>query len=87
MKSVKTGRNIFKIEVTNISPHGIWLYYQSKEYFMPFDEYPWFKNQKVEDIFNVKIYHENHLHWPSLDIDIELKSLIEPERYPLKYAG
>jgi hypothetical protein len=52
---------------------------------LPFDEYPWFKNQKIEDIFNVKLYHEGHLHWPALDIDVEIDSLVEPEKYPLKY--
>lgn len=28
---------------------------------------------------------ESHLHWPDLDVDLELDSLSDLERYPLVY--
>jgi len=43
-----------KTEVTNISSHGIWLFYEKKEYFLPFSEFPWLKDAKVQHILNVE---------------------------------
>ncbi|WP_420886735.1 DUF2442 domain-containing protein [Candidatus Kuenenia stuttgartensis] len=28
---------------------------------------------------------DSHLHWPDLDIDLEIDSLENPEKYPLVY--
>jgi len=49
------------------------------------EEYPWFKNSKIAEIQNVELNHGNQLHWPDLDVDLELESLEDPEKYPLKY--
>ena len=73
-------------EVSNISAHGFWLLIGEREYFLPFDVHPWFREAKVSQILNVDLLHGQHLHWPDLDIDIELNSLIEPEKYPLIYT-
>ena len=85
MKSLKLGKSISKIEVQDILKHGIWLYVQDKEYFLPYENYPWFRNERVSDIYNVRLIHTNHLYWPNLDIDIELESLKNLEQYPLVY--
>lgn len=85
MRSQKAGRNIFDAEIQNVSPNGIWLYVLDKEYFLPYDEYPWFKNAKVSEIYDLELLRGHHLHWPKLDIDLELESLGEPENYPLIY--
>jgi len=85
MKSVKLGKNISVVEVQQISPQGIWLYACEKEYFLPYQDYPWFKEAKVSDIYNVEILNGGHLHWPTLDVDLELEALEEPEKYPLIY--
>jgi len=85
MKSQTLGKNISEVEVQNISSHGIWLYAVGKEYFLPFNNYPWFKNAKINDIYDVELLHEHHLHWPALDVDLELESLETPEKYPLTY--
>lgn len=34
----------------NISNHGIWLYVKGTEYFLPFEDFPWFKEVKVGEI-------------------------------------
>jgi hypothetical protein len=79
------GKNILKVEITNISAHGVWLLAKQREYFLPFDIYPGFKDAKITDVLNVKIEHGEYLFWPSLGIDLELESIENPEKYPLRY--
>ncbi len=83
MKSSKPGMST-SIRVENITPWGIWLFMKEKEYFLDFDEYPSFKEQRVNDIQNVQLIHDDHLYWPELDIDLELDNFENPEKYPLK---
>lgn len=85
MRSQALGKNISEVEVQGISSNGIWLYVMETEYFLPFDEYPWFKKAKLADIYNVEFLSGCHLQWPALDIDLELDSLERPEEYPLVY--
>ena len=73
------------IEVSGISPHGLWLYVKGKEYFLSYIEYPWFENARVKDIHNVLLQHDSHLNWPDLDVDLALSSLQNPDNYPLLY--
>lgn len=46
---------------------------------------PWFKEAKLAAIYNLKLLHGTHLHWPDLDVDLELDSLQQPGKYPLVY--
>lgn len=85
MKSKKPGSATSEVEVTHISSHGIWLLVCDKEYFLPFLEYPWFKSAPVGSIMNVALLRSVHLHWPDLDVDLELSALEHPDRYPLIY--
>jgi hypothetical protein len=85
MKSTKLGKNTSLVEVSNISAHGFWLYVAGKEVFVPFDENPWFKDARVGQILNVELHYGHHLHWPDLDVDLELESLTDPKKYPLVY--
>jgi len=87
MKSGKAGKTISDVEVTNISQHGIWLFVRETEYFLPFDEYPWFKDAKVGDIMEVALLNDHHIRWGSLDIDLDVESLVDPEKYPLIYKN
>jgi len=86
-KLKKLGRNISpKAEVQNISNKGIWVLVNEKEFFMPFKEFPWFLKATINQIYNLEFFHDKHLHWPELDIDVDLESLKYPESYPLKYS-
>ncbi len=87
MKSSRTGKSISKTkaEVANISANGLWLLIEKQEYFLPYNKFPWFKNAKVAEILNLKYMHGCHLHWPDLDVDLELDSLKFLEKYPLVY--
>lgn len=52
---------------------------------MAYSDYPWFKDATLGAIYNLKLLHGSHLHWPDLDVDLELESLQQPEKYPLVY--
>lgn len=83
MSSVPLGTSISAAEVTNISRHGVWLLVDDCEFFMPFDEFPWFKNAPVDSVLRLERPRENHLHWPALDVDLTIDSIEHPEKYPL----
>ena len=85
MKFGSIGTDTSPSEVTDISPFGIWLLHRGKEYFLSFENFPWFKNAPVSQIFSVVEEDEDHLRWPVLDIDLSLKSIRNPEDYPLVY--
>jgi len=70
-------------EVTNISKHGFWLLVDGRELFLPFSEFPWFKQATVEAILHLERPAPRHLHWPDLDVDLSIDSIEHPERYPL----
>ncbi|MDQ7823641.1 MAG: DUF2442 domain-containing protein [Candidatus Eremiobacteraeota bacterium] len=87
MKSGKAGNHTSQIEVLNISQFGFWLSLDGDEHFLPFDKFPWFREARISDIINVELLHHSHLYWPSLDIDLELESIVHPEKYPLVYRA
>ena len=83
MKSRQLGTNTLDVEVTNISQHGIWMLCRDQELFLSFEDFPWFKDAPVAKILNVEEPVHNHFHWPDLDIDLGLKTIEHPARYPL----
>jgi hypothetical protein len=76
-----------EVEVLNISKHGFWLMIHSREYYLPFDDFPWFRNATIGEILAVELLRPAHLYWPALDVDLHLDSLQHPEQYPLIYAS
>ena len=77
------GISISHSEVTNIGSAGFWLLVDDREYFVPFADYPVFKQATVEQIFGVQRLSPSQFHWPALDADVELDALEHPEHYPL----
>jgi hypothetical protein len=55
----------------------------AKEYFLPFEKFPWFKQARISQLSNVRLYHGAHLYWPDLDVDLSLNIIEHPERYRL----
>ena len=78
-----SGRSTSQAEVTNVSPHGFWLFVGERELFVSFKEFPWFREASVREIANVQLPSPHHLYWPDLDIDLAVESLEHPEKYPL----
>ena len=85
MTSSPHGTNTSDVEVVQVDRHGLWIHVLGTEYFLPYDEYPWFRNAKVCDVLDVCLLHEHHLHWPALDVDLSVESLAHPEDFPLKF--
>jgi hypothetical protein len=83
MKLSKPGKPI-SVSVENITPFGIWLFAKRKEYFLSYQDYPYFKEQVLRAIQNVQLLHGYHLYWPELDVDLELDNLENPKKYPLQ---
>jgi len=83
MKSLKNGKNI-SVSVENVTSFGIWMLVKDKEYFLDYDNYPYFKNKSINSIKNVELLHSFHIYWPELDVDLDVDSLENPEKYPLK---
>ena len=82
MKSAEPGQSTSP-EVTNVSPHGFWLFVGERELFVPFKEFPWFREASVRQIANVRLPSAHHLYWPDLDIDLAVESIEHPEKFPL----
>jgi hypothetical protein len=87
MNFEQPGIDTFRSEVTSIGAHGFWLLVGNKEYFVAFADYPAFREASVAEIFHVHQLGPNQLHWPTLDIDIELGALEEPDSYPLTWRN
>ena len=83
MKSAAPGPSTSPAEVTNVSPHGFWLFVGERELFVSFKEFPWFREASVREITNVQLPSPHHLYWPELDIDLAVESIEHPEKYPL----
>ncbi|MFQ5329170.1 MAG: DUF2442 domain-containing protein [Thermodesulfobacteriota bacterium] len=85
MKSQTLGKSTSQVEVLNIDIHGLWLFVKGKEYFLGYNDFPWFRDARVSDIFSVELHHDFHLRWPSLDIDLDLTSIENLSETPLIY--
>ena len=83
MTSVAPGTSTSEVEVTNVSKHGFWLLIRDQEVFVPFTEFPWFRNAPIGHLLNVHLPSPHHLYWPNLDVDLAVESLFHPERFPL----
>jgi len=83
MKSDAAGKITLEAEVTQIDKQGIWLLIGEKELFLPFENFPQFRDASVGAIHNVELLNERHLHWPDLDVDLAVESIEHPERFPL----
>lgn len=80
----KSGKNISsKAEILNVSPFGIWLHYQGKEYYLDYQKFPWFAEARIKEIFNFEVKSGSHFYWPVLDIDLTIEQIEHPERWPL----
>ena len=84
MSSKTLGTNAPELEVTNISNNGVWLWSHGRELFMPYTDFPWFKDAPVKKILNVEEPSPGHFYWPDLDVDLTEEIIEHTERFPLK---
>lgn len=72
-----------EIEVTLASNKGFWLLLDAEKLFVPYSEFPWFKQATIEAVKTVEKPSPNHLYWPMLDIDLSVESIRNPGAFPL----
>jgi len=77
------GTATLEAEITNISKHGFWLYFDGRELFLAFEDFPWFSEAPIKAILNVERPAPHHLYWPDLDVDLSVQSIENPASYPL----
>ena len=87
MKSQQPGAGTSRVEVTNISRYGFWVWLADRELVIAFSEFPWFADASVAKITRIEWPSDDHLYWPELDIDLSIRSIEHPEEFPLKYRG
>lgn len=83
MKSARLGKSTSGCEVTNVSPNGFWLLLGDEELFVPFSDFPWFREATIAKLCDVQLQSSRHLYWPQLDIDLAVESIRNPGQYPL----
>ena len=83
MRSAQRGKRTSAVEVTNVSPHGLWLLLGERELFLPFDKFPWFRDASIAKLIRVQLSSSHYLYWPGLDVDLAVESIEHPERFPL----
>lgn len=83
MKSAAPGPGTSTVEVASVSGDGFRLLLDGEDLFVPFSEFPWFGDAAAAEIRRVERPSPDHLYWPSLDIDIAVESIRDPEKFPL----
>ena len=77
------GQDTSAAEVTNVSAHGFWILLAEEELFVPFAEFPWFRDASIRAITHIDWPSVDHLYWSDLDIDLAVGSIRHLERFPL----
>ena len=82
-KSAAPGPSTSVVEVTNVSPNGLWLLIDERELFVDFKEFPWFADATIRELREVSRPSADHLYWKLLDVDLSVESIEKPHKYPL----
>lgn len=83
MFSATLAADVSAVELTNISGHGFWLLLDGEELFVPFADFPWFRDVPVGQIIHVERPQPKDLYWPEMDVDLHVYSIRHPDRFPL----
>ena len=69
--------------VYRMDSKGFWIFYQGREYQVPFETFPWFKKCPIGSIYNYEVDNFGNFHWPDIEVDLNIDILEHPENYPL----
>ena len=64
---------------------GVALVVNGKEYFLRFTDFPWFEHCSAAELKDVTSDRWG-VYWNSLDIDLSIESIENPERFPVKIS-
>lgn len=71
----------------DITWQGIWIHVAGREYFLDYENFPWFKEATLGQIHELEFSDGFHLRWPRLDVDLHLDILTHLEQYPLIFES
>jgi hypothetical protein len=54
MRSVRRGKRIAAVEVTNVSTNGFWMLLEEEEVFIAFRKFPWFRDATIGELTRVE---------------------------------
>ena len=77
------GSDTSKVEIATVTRSGFWLVLDAERLFVPFAEFPWFREVSEKQLSKVERPHPDHLYWPDLDIDLAVASIRDPGKFPL----
>jgi hypothetical protein len=77
------GTDTLEVELTNVSPHAIWLLVGDEELHLSFVDFPWFRHATIDQLADVRRPSAHHLYWPQLDVDLAVESIKDPAAFPL----
>jgi hypothetical protein len=77
------GTSTLAAEISHVSRHGLWVLLDTEELFLPFEQFPWFRNATIDQISSVVRPTADHLYWEQLDIDLSVQSIRDPSAFPL----
>ena len=66
-------------------PNGIAVVVNGKEYFLRFTDFPWFEYCSTAELRDVTSDRWG-VYWNSVDIDLSMESIENPERFPEKIS-
>jgi hypothetical protein len=66
---------------------GFRITVSGREYRLLYRDFPWFQNATAASVRNVILDSSGDLHWPDLDVDLEISSLNDLDRFPLIARG
>lgn len=70
-----------EVEVLGLTPHALWISVGGLEHMLDYVRFPWFREATIADVLQVEARFD-HLFWPTLDVDLHVDSLSNPERFP-----
>ena len=66
-----------------VTPFGVWLLVAGEELFASHADFPMFRSGTIGALMHVELHGADHLYWPELDVDLDLKRVANPEKFPL----
>lgn len=82
MTSSEPGTGTSTVEVSPISGFGIWMLAGDREWFLPYEKFPWFRKATIDAVLHVVEAAPGHFHRPDLDVDLTDAMIEDPDRYP-----
>lgn len=77
-----------KTKILEVNDEGLSLQVGNEVFFLDYENYPWFKDAKTNEINNFAYNSKSEdLRWPDLDVDLCLDNFRHPEKYPLRMTS